>query len=171
MDTEPADAETTAAEQVARFRIDSWAGVEASLGDLRATDARRRAIAARFDARIERLQTEKADAIEPLAARIGQLEAAVKDCVDRHPEFMPKGRRSRTCIHGRVGLRKTPGKLVFVTSEKNTIAALKQLGRKDCIVVIEKVSKPLVRTLAPADLDAVGARLEQKDLAYIELEA
>lgn len=158
--------ETAPAEAVS---IDNWEGLDTSLGELRLIRAQLAGVSATFDRRIQVIEEKKSAAAKPLLAKSQELEAAILSFVTAHKGDLGEKKKSRKLVHGTVGMRSSAAKVVFVTSEAATMAALRARGQTQCVVVEESVSKTECKKLPPHEMRLAGIELKRDESAFYEL--
>ena len=76
--------------------------------------------------------------------------------------------RSKRLLHGAVAFRLSQS-VKLPRDQKKVIEALKRLGKPECVDVSEKIKKLELKKQDPSILEAVGAKLVERDNFRIEL--
>lgn len=151
--------------------IASWEECDQALGALRLTEAALARTSAELDVEIQRLQEAKQLRAAPLLARRKRLEALVEAwCTREKDAFGAPGKpRTRKLVHGTVGWRLTPPKLVFRQPVELVLRMLKVRGHDACVIVAEEIDKSKVAALAPSEHRYLGVQVEQDDRLVLKL--
>lgn len=145
-----------------------WSAVDDALQDLQACCIRLKELDLKQQRQINLAKDEYKHAAEPLKQRVKRLKAEIEEYVSLHREDLTG--KSRKMLFGTVGYRKS-GRLILANSKvKAAIAKLKELGLGSvCIETTEKLKRTELKKQPQEILDAVGARLSDRDEFYIDL--
>lgn len=151
--------------------IQSWEEADQALLHIKQARQREAALAATFDAQIAHLQEEKALALKAHQEEVVDLEQALKEWTREHPPMPASGKagRQRKLVHGIVSQRETGGRIVFLSSEEETLRLCKARGRMDLIVLKESLSKEELRKLSDRELLGLGVRVERELITYYKV--
>lgn len=144
-----------------------WSAVDDALQDLQECGIRLTELELTQKRQINAANDEYKRAAEPLSRRRVRLKAEIEEYVSAHREDLTG--KSRKLIFGSVGYRKTSNFIFANSKVKAAIIKLKELGlAAACIETTETVKRAELKKQPQEVLDAVGARIEEKDEFYIE---
>lgn len=140
--------------------LQSWDDVDQCLAEIAAIDRDLSIIEADQAERIDAIKASAKASAEPLQTKKTALELLMKAyCEANRAEFAD--RKNRELTFGVVGFRMSSS--VVIKNVGNTVQALKDLGRADCLLVKESPNKEAMRSLPLDTLHAAGASLRTVD--------
>ena len=153
-------------------QLDSWGAVSSALAQIGQLDRQVKSAGIAMQEKIDAAKAETEKACAPLLQTKKQLEASIAAYVNAHREDL--GTRKSKALHfGMVGFRKS-SKIVLPRAPlklANIVTKLRARGMTDCIVTpAESVDKDMLKKYGRADIEAVGARLDQKDSFWYEVD-
>ena len=162
---------------MARKRVDaepltSWNDVSSSLAKIGELDRKLSSVENAMQQKIDAAKADAAKAAEPLQKQKAQLEASIAAYADAHRDELGD-RKSKTLYFGTVGYRKSRRIILPRGAAKIAEIVIRCRSRKmtDCIVTKpETIDKEALKKYAPSDIEAVGARLNQKDAFWYEVD-
>lgn len=154
----------------------TWEDVDLAMGRIRAHKDKLKLVTTTYDAQIQQLQELRTEACKSTADAVLAEEAKIRDFMVTHEaeievqKAQGKGpaKRSRTLVHGVVGVRTSPAKVVVVDEER-TIEMCEQRGHSGCIVITKKLVKDQLAKLPATERRIVGVSLTQSDSIYYKL--
>lgn len=162
---------------MARKRVDaepllSWNDVSASLAKIGALDRGLASAEIAMQQKIDAAKADTAKACEPLQKEKAQLEASIAAYADAHRDELGT-KKSKTLYFGTVGYRKSSKIILPRGAAKIAEIVIRLRARKmlDCIVTKpETVNKDALKKYPADDIQSVGARLDNKDAFWYELD-
>lgn len=146
--------------------LESWDEVDRCLAEIGRIDREIGLIEAGQQESIDQIKAASKLAAEPLQNKKLGLEMAIKDYAESNrAEFLKA--KTRELTFGSVGFRLSTSVVIRRVAE--TVQALKDIERTDCLIVKETPNKEAMRALPLATLLSVGATLKQEDAFGYEI--
>ncbi len=121
---------------------------------------------ARYEAQIEAVKERMKRETESIALEMDERAREIYlFALARREELQG---RSKRLLHGAVAFRRSQS-VKLPRDHKKVIEALKRLGRLECVDISEKIKKIELKKQDPAIVEAVGARIMERDNFRIEL--
>lgn len=138
--------------------IASWQQLDIALGILRVNDAEIAGDSARYDKRIQAVQAEKQEVVQPKLDKRKRIEALVEDFVKTNRKTLGAKPtvKSRKLVHGIVGFRAGKKKVTFVTSSGAAMKLLRVRDHLDCLKVKESINRAKVAELPESEQRLCG---------------
>ena len=120
--------------------------------------------------RIDLAKAEAAALAAPLMAERTMIQTALESFAVLKKDELTAKARSVDLAFGVIGFRRSKEvKPVGKSTWKAILAAIKRLGMKAGVRTKEEVDRQELLTWSAVDLEAVGAKVVEKDLFYLEL--
>ncbi len=150
----------------------SWSDVSSTLAKIGELDRRLSLEEIAMQQKIDAAKAETAKACEPLAKEKAMLEASIAAFADSHRDDLGS-KKSKALYFGSVGYRKSSRIVLPRGAAKIAEIVIRCRARKmlDCIVTKpETLDKEALKKYTPADIEAVGARLDTNDAFWYEVD-
>ncbi len=159
--------------------IEDWDALDDLMGAMREKRAERDKRVARRDAEVAEVAARHSPKIDDLNAQISTMEATAMAFLEqRRAEFgEPGGKapRFRDLLHGRVGARQVPPKVVTVRDLTfddvvEYLAASKRASLKKFLKVTTSLDRAkVISEMDEATLEDVGLQIVREDRLYVDL--
>jgi phage host-nuclease inhibitor protein Gam len=160
--------------------IQTRAEMEALVGQIAALQLQLNERTARMDQDLTDIRAQYEGVLDHLAQEIQTRTALVEGWADSHPEEFPEGKKSIDIVHGSIGFRTDPPKVLPVRKRftvKIIVSLLKKVawGPKYIRQPDPQIDKEAIlqdrKTLTEEQLAKVGLKIVQDESFYIDLKA
>lgn len=157
--------DTDAPEPAKRFQINDLHSANWVLKQIAQTEEQIKELNDLANAEIDKILRRVSSIIQPLENRIAFFKGAYGVALEDWAAGELEGKKSKSInlIHGKVGFRKSPDKVVLDVEDDIAIEECKLLGRYDCIRVKEVVDKTELKKALQQSADDFA------NIAHIEL--